>query len=179
MTARPKDYLVISDTHGRAGKLRLVAKVIPFRPAGILFLGDGLRDLDTLSDIPSLRDIPVYAVSGNCDSFFSLHATEPTTRLLPLGNHKIFMTHGHLYGVRGGLDAVAANALSAGADVLLYGHTHIAAEFTRRMTDAQGNEQTLLIANPGSLGEPRDGGPCRFGVLTLGDNFALFGHGEI
>lgn len=179
MSGRPREYLVISDTHGKVGKLRLLAKVINFCPAGILFLGDGLRDLDVLSDIPSLRDIPVYAVSGNCDSWFSLHAAEPTTRLLPVGNHKIFMTHGHLYGVRGGLDAAAANALAAGADVLLYGHTHVASEYTRRLTDADGNEKTLLIANPGSLGEPRDGGACRFGVLTLGDDFTLFGHGEV
>jgi predicted phosphodiesterase len=52
-------------------------------------------------------------------------------------------------------------------------------EYTRRMTDASGNEKRILIANPGSLSEPRDGGPRRFGVLTLTESGAVFGHGEI
>ena len=179
MMARPKDYLVLSDTHGHERLLRRVAGIINFRPAGILFLGDGLRDMEALSDIPSLRDIPLYAVSGNCDCFFSMRATEPLSRLLPLGSHKIYMTHGHQLGVRNGLDSAVQTALAAGADVLLYGHTHVAHQQMLRTTDADGNERYLLIANPGSLGEPRDGMSSRFGVLTLSDTEALFGHGQL
>ena len=177
--APPRDYLVLSDTHGHERLLRRVANTINFRPAGILFLGDGLRDMDALSDIPSLRDVPLYAVSGNCDYFFSMHAGEPLSRLLVLGTHKIYMTHGHQLGVRGGLDAAVQTALAAGADVLLYGHTHVAYQQMLRTTDADGKETFLLIANPGSLGEPRDGMGARFGVLTLTDTEALFGHGQI
>ena len=178
-----KDYLVLSDTHGRSHLLGQVAKKLCFRPAAILFLGDGLKDLDALEDIPSLRDVPVHAVSGNCDSFFSFRESEPPTRIVPAGNHRIFLTHGHLYGVRGGIAAAMQNAIAAGADVLLYGHTHVATEYiyAHHYTDEAGvaREKHILIANPGSLGEPRDGGPHRFGVLTLTDGGAIFGHGEV
>ncbi|MBQ7337002.1 MAG: metallophosphoesterase family protein [Clostridia bacterium] len=174
-----KDCLVLSDTHGHERLLWKVAKTINFRPAAILFLGDGLRDMEVLSSIPSLRDVPLWAVSGNCDSFFSLRATESMTRVLPLFGHKIFMTHGHLYGVRGGLDVAVQNAVEAGADVFLYGHTHVAEEHTVALSDAQGQERCVLVANPGSLGEPRDGGGHRFGVLTLTADGALFGHGQV
>jgi putative phosphoesterase len=179
MIEKPLDFLVLSDTHGRSSRLHQVAKAINFRPVAILFLGDGLRDLEVLSEIPSLRDIPVVAVQGNCDTFFSLRGDESPTRLLTYGKHKIFMTHGHRYGVRGGVEAAAQNAIAAGADVLLYGHTHVATEYQMCVQDRDGVEQTLLIANPGSLGEPRDGGPPRFGVLTLTEDAALFGHGSI
>jgi putative phosphoesterase len=177
------DYLVLSDTHGRSHLLRQVAKKLCFRPTAILLLGDGLRDLDVLQDIPSLRDVPVHAVSGNCDSFFSFRESEPTCRVVPAGNHRIFMTHGHLYGVRGGISAAMQNAIAADADVLLYGHTHVATEYTytHHYTDENGNacEKHILVANPGSLGEPRDGGPHRFGVLTLTEQGTIFGHGEV
>ena len=93
------------------------------------------------------------------------------------------MTHGLLYGVNGGITTAAHNALAQGADVLLYGHTHIAAESyqTLRVRDEQGEytEKTLLVANPGSIGEPRDGGGYRFGVLTLTDTSVLFSHGAL
>ena len=143
MMDRPKDYLVLSDTHGKEKLLYRVASVMRTRPQAILFLGDGLRDLDVLSDIPFLRDVPVWAVSGNCDSIFSIRATEPTTRLVHLENHKIFMTHGHLYDVRGGISAALQNAIAADADVLLYGHTHVATEYTytHHYTDAAGIER--------------------------------------
>ena len=179
MMGRVREYLVLSDTHGRGQLLYRVAAALNARPDAILFLGDGLRDLDTLSDIPYLRDIPVLAVSGNCDSFFSVRATEPLTRVVPLGTHTIYMTHGHQLGVRSSMDAAVQNAVAAGADVLLYGHTHVAEEHTVCYTRQDGSEGTLLVANPGSLGEPRDGGGYRFGVLTLTETDALFSHGML
>ena len=179
-----KEYLVLSDSHGRTAHLTRLIEQLNFRPTAILFLGDGLRDLRVFEEHPTWRDIPVYAVAGNCDCFFDFtSAREPNCRLLPVGTHRIFMTHGHLYGVNGGVTAAAHNALAQGADVLLYGHTHIAAESyqTLHVRDEQGQytEKTLLVANPGSIGEPRDGGGYRFGVLTLTDTSVLFSHGAL
>ncbi len=176
---RPRDYLVLSDTHGHERLLYRVVAAINFRPAAILFLGDGLRDMEVFSRIPALREVPIWAVSGNCDSFFSLRATEPLSRVIPLGSHTIYMTHGHQLGVRSSQDAAVQSALAAGADVLLYGHTHMAEEHTVYVKGADGEERRLLVANPGSLGEPRDGGPCRFGVLTLSESAAIFSHGQV
>ena len=179
-----REYLVLSDSHGRTAHLLRVMEQINFRPEAILFLGDGVRDLRVLQEHPQYRDIPIHAVSGNCDCFIDFTgAKEPNVRLLPVGTHRIFMTHGHLYGIGGGLSAAAQNALMQGADVLLYGHTHVAAEeyrtFSRRDEDGVARERTLLIANPGSIGQPRDGAGYRFGVLTLTDTAAIFSHGTL
>ena len=182
--SRPVELLVLSDSHGRAANILRAVEQINFRPAAILFLGDGLRDLRVLEEHEAYRDIPVHAVAGNCDSFFSFTGGEPTCRLVPMRGHRIFMTHGHLYGVRGGIGAAAANAREQGADILLYGHTHVADEQWRtyesaKETDAAQGCERLLIANPGSIGEPRDGGGFRFGVLTLTERDVLFSHGTL
>jgi putative phosphoesterase len=184
MSAFRREFLVLSDSHGRRDLLLQLIGQLNFRPEAILFLGDGVRDLQVLAEHPRFSDIPIHAVAGNCDCFFDFtSAREPNCRLLPVGAHRIFMTHGHLYGVNGGVTAAAHNALAQGADVLLYGHTHIAAESyqTLHVRDEQGlyTEKTLLIANPGSIGEPRDGGGHRFGVLTLTEHEAIFSHGTL
>lgn len=86
--------LVASDTHGHAD--RLLTAVSRVRPAALLFLGDGLSDLSVL---PS--ELPVRAVCGNCD-FFGREF--PTCRLEVFGQTRIFLTHGHTLGVKGGLN---------------------------------------------------------------------------
>ncbi len=173
------DFLVLSDSHGRRAHFRAVAEAINFRPTAILFLGDGLRDLDVLADIPTLRDVPLVSVAGNCDGYFFGAEDSPIARTLTYGSHRIFMTHGHRFGVRAGPGQLIEQAMAENADVVLYGHTHVAAEWTLTRSDRQGNPRRILVANPGSLGEPRDGGPCRFGVLTLTETAALFGHGDV
>ena len=54
---------------------------------------------------------------------------------------KIFCTHGHLYHVKSGLYTVVCAAREAGANLLLFGHTHEALETY---------DDGLYILNPGS-----------------------------
>ena len=44
---------------------------------------------------------------------------------MQVGKNKLFVTHGHAYGVKSGLGRLAERAKTLGADVVLYGHTHI------------------------------------------------------
>ena len=177
------DILVLSDSHGNVFAIEQVLSQLNFRPRAILFLGDGLRDVERLSEREAYRDIPCYAVAGNCDWF----AQEPLTRTLTLGGCTIVMMHGHTYDVRYGHSPAVRYAAEQGADVLLYGHTHIPYERTLAagtpIVESKDGEvvltKPLVVANPGSIGEPRDGGAPRFGVLTIKDGSVLFSHGSL
>ena len=88
-------FLVLSDSHGRADRLVSVCAAHP-DIAALLFLGDGL----------------------------SLDTPAPEEDTFDLFGHRVFMMHGHRAGVKGGDGAARSLALARGADILLYGHTH-------------------------------------------------------
>ena len=178
------DYLVLSDTHGNRGALRAVTERLNFHPAALLFLGDGARDLPFFSARPGMADVPVIAVRGNCDSPFDpLAAGLDEERCIYLEDKKILMFHGHRLGVRAGIDRIAQTGARREADVVLFGHTHVAYETTLPAGEEVGDglvlKKPLLIANPGSAGEPRDGFALRFGVLTIRSGVVLFSHGSV
>ncbi len=177
------EALVLSDTHGRRYAIEAVLRQVNFRPEAILFLGDGLRDLSVLSAREEWQMLSVYAVAGNCDSLFLFPADAPEERMVQLGDTRILLMHGHTYGVRRGLGAAICHAAEWSADVLLYGHTHIPYETVLHkgtvLSDGTILEKPLLVANPGSLGEPRDGFCAGFGVLTVRPNGVLFSHGTL
>ena len=159
------DIVVLSDTHGRADRVTELMRRT--RCSILLFLGDGLRDLNVVRD-----DVTVRAVRGNCDFFGE---DIPTERIEIFGTYRIFMTHGHRYGVKHSLESAVASAANADADVLLYGHTHVPFEKTYPVGALVGGielKKPLLVLCPGSLGDPRDGQPT-FATLTLRDNGIL------
>ena len=165
------DFLIVSDTHGRADRLAEV--LARSRADGLLFLGDGLRDLSVVPDAFTLR-----TVRGNCD-FFGLNE-HPEERLEVFGATRILMMHGHRYGVKSGLGAALVAAVAREADVLLYGHTHRPEITHFAAGDVVGGEilqKPLIVLNPGSLGQPPDGKPT-FGTLTVRANGILPSIGE-
>ena len=129
--------LVLSDSHGgRAAIERVLMKESKSIDA-LIFLGDGLRDLElALTLCPKLR---AYSVAGNCD----YGALEPTDGLAAFDGVVIFYTHGHMYGVKYDLDTLADAASARGAEVALFGHTHIPHAETR---------SKVFLFNPGSCG---------------------------
>lgn len=56
---------------------------------------------------------------------------------------RIFVTHGHLYGVKRDLTALAGAAKDAGARLALFGHTHI-----QHLEERGG----ITLLNPGTAG---------------------------
>ena len=102
---------------------------------------------------------PIYRVAGNCDVGYS----EPAEGLAPFAGVLFFYTHGHHYGVKMGSERLAESAGARGADVALFGHTHV-----RELTRGVGAAATVF--NPCSL---RDGGS--YGVITVTDGQCEFG----
>lgn len=143
--------LVFSDSHGQtAAMLRAVAAEAPEL---ILHLGDHDSDCAPLQkNFPGIR---IEQVRGNCDPGSDL----PEVRQITCGLLKIFMTHGHRYQVKMGDELAVNTAICAGADVLLYGHTHAAAAYVRH---------GLQVMNPGSIGYGRG----TYGVIEIFDGEA-------
>lgn len=142
--------LVVSDTHGDYWSLDRAVSEQPNADT-IIHLGDGEREFDSLKEIYPKKDIRF--VAGNCD-FASLapHSDETI-----LSSKRIFYTHGHDYYVKHGLSQLMSEGRSRKADIILYGHTHVA--YTSY-------EDGMYIMNPGSLGHPRDG-KATYGVIDI------------
>ena len=170
------NVLILSDTHGGHS---LVDEVLgKCRPDLLLYCGDGLRDL-TYSTIPC----PLYAVRGNCD--WSIPVLDcvggdaPEEQVVPVGDFRVLLMHGHLYHVKGGLTYAIRRAVEVGADALVFGHTHLPLDMTIRPGDnspwSHMVQKDLHVFNPGSLRES----PHTFGVPTLRGGVPLFSHGQL
>ena len=166
--------LVISDSHGRVGRIEQALSLNPECEA-ILFLGDGLRDLERAE----LLGKPVVAVRGNCDTL-SLREGDDE-RIVRFGEYNIMLIHGHTLGVKHSLVNAISHAARRDVDILLYGHTHLRHdEYIPAGENIYGIElkKPLRIFNPGSLGEPRDSAPS-FGLIGIRGKDVLTSHGVL
>ena len=169
--------LILSDSHGRPDRVEEALRRV--KPDGLLFAGDGLRDL-TCREIPC----PFWAVAGNCDWISSPLIVngslfEPETEeLAVIEGVRILLIHGHRYGVKGGPGQAIARAVQRDADVLVFGHTHTPLELHLSPDSGRSDfsvAKPLTVFNPGSLGDRN----ASFGTLTVKGGQLLFGHGEL
>ena len=170
------ELLVFSDSHGRCEGMKAALSRQSRPPQAICFLGDGLRDTEDLCPARTM----LYAVRGNCD--WSAHGDIPTERLISIEGHTLLLTHGHLYGVKGGVGALIAYAAEAEADVVLFGHTHVPYNAVIEAGKTVGGvtlARPMYLFNPGSVGRNEDGSGCSFGTLLLTNNTVLLSHGRV
>ena len=131
-----KKLLVFSDSHGNVANMADTVGLE--QPDGILHLGDLVRDAQRLGE--QFPQIPLLFVPGNCDG---RRSDLPQERVFTQEGCRIMMAHGHQYHVKMGRSAAESAARQAGANILLFGHTHEpVCEF----------ERGLWIVNPGSAG---------------------------
>lgn len=142
--------LILSDTHHGTSNMNKLFNFIEREIDVIVHAGDNFIDSVYLSNNTGK---PVLAVAGNCD--FDDVEQEIVFELEGI---KFFLTHGHRYGVKYGFSALAEKAKQEGADIAIFGHTHI-------------KEDSILngvkIINPGSLSQPRDGFEKSFVVMDI------------
>ena len=138
-----KKVLVISDTHGRTDNLD---KILPLvKPLDqLIHLGDVGKNIDYIEVV---AECACCFVSGNND----FYSTLPRERLIKLNGVPIFLTHGHYYYVNSRKDFIRSVAVQRGAKIALFGHTHV---------PYLEEDETLLVANPGSLSLPRQADHC-------------------
>lgn len=133
--------LVVSDTHGKH-----------FNFDDALFETGKIDALIHLGDVEgeeyyyeSICECPSYVLAGNND-YFSYNSREME---IELGGKKIFLTHGHTYGVSWSLESISREGRRRGVDIVMHGHTH-----KPYVKEIDG----MLILNPGSLTHPRQEG---------------------
>ena len=133
--------LIVSDTHGKDKNLLEVLEIeknLDF----MVHLGDIGRLEDYIEEVTGLA---CFAVRGNNDFGSML----PADSIIMLGQHKTFITHGHLHDVYISTAELRRYAKGLGCDIVMYGHTHIPE--VKRING-------ITVVNPGSLTNPRQKG---------------------
>lgn len=143
--------LVISDTHGRLDNPMFILNKIGPKMDHVIHLGDYDTDAITLSK--QFPQLPFHFVQGNND-----HSDTPYEKLVSIAGRRILCTHGHRQRVYWGLDRLHYLAQEQGAEVVLFGHTHIP------LVEYAGS---TLFVNPGSLTYPRSSSFPSFAILDL------------
>ena len=161
-------WMIASDIHGSAYYCRqLMNRVEAEAPDRILLLGDLLyhgprndlpREYDPKQVIEMLnakREL-LLCVRGNCDSEVDqMVLTFPMLAdyaAIPVGNHLIYATHGHIF------NESKLPPLCRG-DILLHGHTHVP-----KCTQ----HEDYVYLNPGSVSIPKENSPHGYMMLCNG-----------
>lgn len=138
---------VFSDSHGCVQNM--IDAVNAVQPDMIIHLGDCTRDAESLGEEFPL--IPLANVKGNCDFDF----VAPEDRTFEVEGVRFFIAHGHRQNVKFGTLPFLNSVYFSGAQIGLFGHTHIAK--IKEIED-------VTIMNPGT---------CKmcarptFGVITV------------
>ena len=131
--------LVISDTHGSYEEL--LDSILYEEFDMLIHLGDYVEDGEKICEHLSL---PSHIVAGNGDYGTKYKEDE----IIEIQDKRIFLTHGHLYRVRNGIDSLYYKAMEEKVDLVLFGHTHIALNHI---------EDGIVFMNPESPSYPRKG----------------------
>lgn len=149
---------VVSDTHG---DIVILKKVIA--AAGPvdqwLHAGDYYYDGWQLAELTGL---PVTVVAGNCDRTKAVSADE----YVEVAGKTIWITHGHRYDVKYGMDQLTFWGKEYDAGVVVFGHTH---------RSYNKWHEGILLFNPGSPSSPRGGSKPSFGILEINENDIING----
>ncbi|MGD0154414.1 MAG: metallophosphoesterase [Thermacetogeniaceae bacterium] len=141
---------VLSDSHGDVGQAERAVKAMGAVDL-VIHAGDFYSDALYLAD---QFGIEVKAVTGNCDRC----VPGPHEELLELEGHRIYLTHGHFYGVKLGLMRLADRVREVGAEMAIFGHTHMF-----RYEEVDG----IRYLNPGSVAWPRIPGQFTYAIMKL------------
>lgn len=136
--------LVFSDSHRYLNGM--YCAIEEHKPDQVIHLGDLQDDAEEVAMV--YPRLPICMVPGNCDGW----TTEAATKLITIDGVKILLGHGHLWHVKQGYETAILQARKAGADLLLFGHTHVAV--CRQLEDG------LWMMNPGTA-------QSTFGIITI------------
>jgi len=128
------EVIIVSDSHGLQKELEEIKQ----RHATAVKIHCG--DSELLASSPNLANY--QTVKGNCD----WKGNFPEELFLDVNGVKIYVTHGHLYGVKSSLTSIQLRAEEVGAEIVCFGHSHI--PFAEKVNN-------ILFINPGSIALPK------------------------
>ena len=126
--------IVVSDTHRHLEHIVNVLNNIKEFDM-IIHLGDNVADAKDLERM--FVGKKVFSVQGNTD-FPSPYS--PVEIFTEIEGIPVFMTHGHIYGVKTGLQRIFMKGKETEAKVVLFGHTHL---------PVCEKEEGIYLLNPG------------------------------
>lgn len=141
--------LVLSDSHGLTNRIDEIAN--RHKVDVKIHCGDS----ELAYNSPHLEGFMV--VRGNCD----WDQTFEEEKIIELNGLRIFVTHGHLFGVKSSLLQLQYRALEVNANIALFGHSHVAY--------CEQHDHQLFI-NPGSIRSPRKWKTASYCILTWKNN---------
>ena len=141
---------VLSDSHGEVNRAEQVVQAMGDIDL-LIHAGDFYQDALYLS---TKFKVPVHAVVGNCDRC----VPGPHEEVLELCGRRIYLTHGHLYSVKSGLLRLEYRVREVGAEMVIYGHTHVP---QNEVVDG------IRYLNPGSVALPRLQGQASYALVKL------------
>ena len=166
--------LVFSDSHGNPSNISKALKMHPDAEL-LIHLGDGINDLYKIKETyPDYEAVTVY---GNFEDSFFVKKSENTFNCVTANGKKIFLCHGHRYSVGFSKQNLIYAALEQGADIALFGHTHVKHnEYLPPERLNTNTEKGLYLFNPGSISRPRDSIYASFGIIEIRDDGILLSH---
>ena len=145
--------LITSDTHGSHRNLDIA--LAQMKPIDMfIHLGDHEDGLEYMNEIV---DCEKHMIRGNNDFFSRL----PKDKEFFIGTKKVFMTHGHEYGIWSNLDRLIRAGEERKADIIMFGHAH---------TPHLEVRSDITVLNPGSISYPRQIGRLSTFILMEMDS---------
>ncbi|MCT2537919.1 metallophosphoesterase [Aquibacillus koreensis] len=139
--------LIMSDSHGLRKEVAMIKDRHKDSVDQVIHCGDSELDMDA----PELYDF--MKVAGNCD----IDGRYPNEIDFSVQDLTFFVTHGHLFQVKTTLMPLSYRAEELGANVICFGHSHIAgAEVVKGR----------LFINPGSVRLPRGRKEPTYAILS-------------
>ncbi len=140
---------IVGDTHAKIDKIK--RELARLKPDYLLFTGDYFADAKRLGHHLGLG---YTGVPGNCDPESSV----PQDQVVELAGKRIFLVHGHQYGVKRSLNSLYYRALEQAADAVAFGHTHI---------PCCEKLDNIWLLNPGSPSLPRLGKKGSYTIMEI------------
>ncbi|WP_087971830.1 metallophosphoesterase [Oceanobacillus rekensis] len=136
--------LILSDSHGLTDELTVIKERHQLEL--MIHCGDSELEMD------AKELVGFYKVAGNCD----YDVRYPNEQTIELDGVTFYITHGHLHNVKQNLLGISHRAEEEKAQVICFGHTHIA-----------GAEQVgmQLLINPGSIRLPRNRAEKTYAIM--------------
>ena len=131
--------LVLSDSHSGLSFMRRVIRKV--RPDAVIHLGDYYDDGEAMEE--EFSHIPFHLVPGNGDEYRMI-GMKPNVLCYGVCGVRLYMTHGHMQGVKRGLHGLLEEARGRSVQAALYGHTHV--------PDCHREPDGLWVLNPGACG---------------------------
>lgn len=138
--------LIVSDSHGLIEELQKIKQ--QHEVDYYIHCGDSELEYSN----PTMDRF--IKVGGNCD----FDSRYPNEEVKKFGDFTFFITHGHLHQVKQNLMTIGYRAEECGAQIICFGHTHIAG------VEKRGDQ---IFINPGSIRLPRNRREKTYVLLEL------------